>query len=108
VVQALHDWRQAAGLRAGQHLFNDVLIDLGVATRSDQLVEVYEVKTSVDRQSVYTAIGQLFVHGDTPNCKRVMVLPGQDKIAPDLAKALQRNGIDLMLYDLTETAVVIR
>jgi hypothetical protein len=37
-----------------------------------------------------------------------MVLPGQDKIAPDLAKALQRNGIDLMLYDLTETAVVIR
>jgi hypothetical protein len=37
-----------------------------------------------------------------------MVLPGQDKIASDLAKALQRNGIDLMLYDLTETAVVIR
>ena len=27
---------------------------------------------------------------------------------PDLAKALQRNGIDLVLYGLTETAVVIR
>ena len=72
----------AAGLRAGLHLFNDVLIDLGVAIRSDQLVEVYEVKTSVDRQSVYTP--------------------------SDLAKALQRNGIELMLYDLTETAVIIR
>ncbi len=108
VVQALRDWRQAAGLRAGQQLFNDVLIDLGVATRSGQPVEVYEVKTSVDRQSVYTAIGQLFVHGDTPACKRVMVLPGKDKLAPDLAQALQRNGIDLMRYDLTETAVLIR
>lgn len=108
VVQALHDWRQATGLRTGQHLFNDVLIDLGLATRSDQLVEVYEVKTSVDRQSVYTAIGQLFVHGDMPNCKRVMVLPGQDELSPDLAKALKRNGVELMRYDLTETAVIIR
>jgi hypothetical protein len=108
VVQALHDWRQAAGLRTGHQLFNDVLIDLGVVTRSDQLVEVYEVKTGADRQSVYTAIGQLFVHGNTPNCKRVMVLPGKDKLAPDLTQALQRNGIDLVLYDLTETAVVIR
>ena len=108
VVQALHDWRQAAGLRAGQHLFNDVLVDLGVATGYDQLIEVYEVKTSADRQSVYTAIGQLFVHGNTPNCKRVMVLPGKDNFDPSLAKALQRNSIDLMLYDLTETAAVIR
>ena len=85
-----------------------MLIDLGVATRGDQLVEIYEVKTSADRQSVYTAIGQLFVHGHTPTCKRVMVLPGKDKLAPDLAKAVQRNSIDLMLYDLTETAAVIR
>lgn len=37
-----------------------------------------------------------------------MVLPGKDKLAPDLATALQRNGIDLVLYDLTETAAVIR
>lgn len=37
-----------------------------------------------------------------------MALPGKDKLAPDLAKALQRNGIDLVLYDLTETAVIIR
>lgn len=75
---------------------------------SDQLVEVLEVKSSVDRQSVFTAIGQLFVHGDTPNCKHVMALPGKDQLATDLAQALQRNGIDLMRYDLTETAVLIR
>jgi hypothetical protein len=108
VVQALHDWRQAAGLRVGQHLFNDVLIDLGVVTSGDTPIEVYEVKTSADRQSVYTAIGQLFVHGNAPRCKRVMVLPSKDKLAPDLAEALQCNNIDLMLYDLTATAAIIR
>jgi hypothetical protein len=108
VVQSVHDWRQAAGLPSGHQLFNDVLVDLGVMTRDLQLVEVYEVKTSVDRQSIYTAIGQLFVHGDALYCRRVMVLPGQDKLAPDLDVALRRNGIELMRYDLTETAVVIQ
>lgn len=108
VVQALHDWRKAAASCVGLRLVKDVFIDLGVATRNGHLVEVYEVKTSADRQSVYTAIGQLFVHGEPASCRRVIVLPEQDKLAPDLVTALQRNGIEVMLYELTEHAANIK
>lgn len=106
VVDALHAWRKAASLSKGSRLVKSVLIDLGVSY-NNQLSEVYEVKTSALRSDVYTAIGQLLVHAVAEDCKRFIVLPRTEKLAPDLSSALKRNDIEILLFTLTEDAAVI-
>ena len=106
VVKALSAWRKAGGLVRGEKLVKNVLIDLGVK-RAGALVEVYEVKTSSSRGDVYTAIGQLTVHSPDEACRQVMVLPADDALKADLAAALERNGIELIRYRLSETAATI-
>lgn len=106
VVEALAQWRKDEGLRSGEKLVKNVLVDLGVK-RSGALAEVYEVKTSAGRGDVYTAIGQLTVHAASDDCERIIVLPAEDGLASDLASALTREGIRLKRYRLTESAVEI-
>jgi hypothetical protein len=88
-------------------LVKNVLIDLGVASGKN-LNEIYEVKTSAFRSDVYSAIGQLLVHGSKEDCKRVIVLPQNDKLANDLERALIRNSIEIVRYMLTEDSVLIK
>jgi hypothetical protein len=107
VVDALHSWRAAIGLAKGLRLVKNVLIDLGVASGKN-LNEIYEVKTSAFRSDVYSAIGQLLVHGSKEDCKRVIVLPQNDKLANDLERALIRNSIEIVRYMLTEDSVLIK
>lgn len=106
VVDALHAWRKAAGLTKGTRLVKNVLIDLGVSA-SGNLTEVYEVKTSALRPDVYTAIGQLLVHGIAKNCKRTIVLPHSGNLASDLEQALIRNAIEIVRFKLTADAALI-
>ena len=106
VVDALHAWRTAKGLKRGERLVKNVLIDLGLQDRSS-LLELYEVKTSTVRGDVYTAIGQLAVHAPSSQCKRIIVLPRQDRLAKDLQDGLVRNGIELLRFELTETEAKI-
>jgi hypothetical protein len=84
----------------------NVLIDLGVK-QAGALAELYEVKTSSSRGDVYTAIGQLLVHASGPKCRQVMVLPADEHLKADLSAALERNGIDLIRYRLSEDDVTI-
>lgn len=58
-------------------VFNNKQIDLGVEI-SGRLAEIYEVKSSADLQSVYTALGQLIFHsrGDSIT-KKILVLPSK-------------------------------
>ena len=107
VVDALHAWRKAAGLVKGSRLVKNVLIDLGVAAGGGSLTEVYEVKTSALRSDVYTAIGQLLVHGQSEDCKRIIVLPRSGSLASDLDRALKRNAIDIIRFRLTEESALI-
>ncbi|SDI18739.1 hypothetical protein [Variovorax sp. OV700] len=102
VVNALSAWRTASGLVPGEKLVKNVLIDLGLK-KAGGLIEVYEVKTSSSRGDVYMAIGQLTVHSPSESCRRIMVLPADDALKADLAAALQRNGIELIRYRLSET-----
>ena len=87
-------------------LVKNVLIDLGVAV-GRRLVEVFEVKTTTARPDVYSAIGQLMVHGTVDDCRRVMVLPHREPIANDLYEALQRLDIELLRFSLDEEKAVI-
>ena len=63
---------------------------MGVTDASGDLVELYEVKTSAARTDVYSAIGQLMVHGPA-SCKKFVVLPEGQPLAPDLACAFRAS-----------------
>lgn len=106
VVDALYEWRKSAGLDAGKSITKTMLIDLGVAAGKD-LCEIYEVKTNTTRQDVYTAIGQLIVHGPTADCKRVIVLPRGDSLPVDIKLALIRSSIEVMRFELTKNTAII-
>jgi hypothetical protein len=107
VVDALHEWRRSTPMPRGARVVKDVLIDMGVAV-GDRLVETFEVKTATARAGIYSAIGQLLVHGTADDCRRVIVLPHKADIAEDLAEALQRLGIELLRFDLdAEKATIV-
>jgi hypothetical protein len=96
IVRALRDWRVA---KSNENVVKNAYIDLGIRT-GDVLTEIYEVKTSCDRQTLYSAIGQIFVHDDSPInvCQRFLVLPDGDQIPDDVTHALKRAGIALLRF----------
>jgi len=106
VVDALYLWRKSKLRDRGERLVKNVLIDLGVVKKSE-LTEVYEVKTAADRGNIYTAIGQLMTHGTSDQCKRIMVLPDKEPIASDLERALERLGIELVNFELSDDKAII-
>lgn len=99
VVRALRDKRQTA-CADDERVLNSRLIDLYVRCGA-ALTEVYEVKTSVDRQSIYTAIGQLMTHGpaDATSIKRVLALP-PGQLAADLEHSLDALNITVQRFDV--------
>jgi hypothetical protein len=106
VVDALQKWRKSVGMIKSSRLVKNVHIDLGVSLNGS-LTEVYEVKTSALRPDVYTAIGQLVVHGSTKACKRIIVLPYSCRLAKDLESAIKRNAIETVRFKLTENSAQI-
>jgi hypothetical protein len=106
VVDALYSWRSSSTLPTGGRLVKNILIDMAVEV-GDKLVEVFEVKTSTARFDVYSAIGQLMVHGTSQDCRRVIVLPQSQQIASDLKEALQRLDIELLKFKLDEEKATI-
>ena len=99
VVKALAKER-GTRLRHGEELDKDVLIDLMVR-RGAKITEVYEVKSKVDRPSLYGAIGQLITHcGDgAREVARILVLP-EGEIMTDIVSALKREHISIRRYRL--------
>ena len=73
---------------------------------NEELVEIYEVKTSASRSDVYSAIGQLMVHGPQ-SCRMVIVLPHDERLVDDLRDALQRHRIRLLRFKLDRKGAVI-
>lgn len=81
------------------------LPDLYVTDRGI-VTEVYEVKMSCDRQSLYTAIGQLFVHSaGNIKAQKILVLPSDQKIARDIQKTIISFGIDVRRFQITDNNV---
>lgn len=106
IVDALKAWRESSGLPHGGRLVKNVLIDMGVRD-GEELVEVYEVKTSTRRSDIYTAMGQLLVHGSSENCRRFVVLPEKEPLAHDLIEALRRLGIKDLRFKLSKSKATI-
>lgn len=81
-------------------VLNSQLVDL-FTTNGDSVLSVFELKTSLDRQSLYTAIGQLAVHaGPYPKAKRVLVVPSGE-LPEDIRTCINRSGIELLQFHLT-------
>ena len=106
VVDALHAWRKAQPLTRRQRIVKNVFIDLGVEDGSNNLVELYEVKTSSERSDVYAAIGQLVVHG-SEDCENFLLLPKGRQLPNDLTDALRRNQIELLRFRLNNRGATI-
>lgn len=100
VVERLFEERQAR-CADGERVFNNKLIDLYVR-KGEAMTEIYEVKISTDRQSIYTGIGQLISHSiDAPmGISRTLVLP-EGPLPPDLEKALGSLPIELRRFSLS-------
>lgn len=99
VVDALQRERSSR-LRADERILNNRLIDLYVR-RGRDMTEIYEVKTGVDRQAIYTGMGQLLTHstGAPSSVKRTLVLPEGD-LPRDIREALLALGIELRRFTI--------
>lgn len=75
IVELLKVEREQS-LNNGERILNSPLIDLYVRSGS-QMTELYEVKTSLGRQSIYTGIGQLLAHSHKgpSGVQKILVLP---------------------------------
>ncbi len=99
VVQALYDERSVK-LCNGEAIGNTGLIDLFVSD-GGELIELYEVKTNTERQTLYTAIGQLITHGTGGTPKRFIVLPAGKEIPDDFIAALEEHRIEVRRFKVT-------
>jgi len=103
IVQKLYDDRTAR-LAPGEKVFNSPLIDLFVK-KDAVLSEVYEVKTGVGRQMLYTAIGQLVTHATTrgEGIAKFLVVPADEDIPKDFEQAIAVLGIQVRRFRLGGT-----
>jgi len=97
VVTGLKLWLEKTQKRAPKSFAKNKLLDLAVVIKK-RPVEIYEVKTSSDRQSIYTAIGQLSVHSTESGCEQFVVLPVGEDLPLDINKALKRLDIGVIRY----------
>lgn len=79
--------------------YNTQQIDLALKV-DGKLRRIYEVKTATDRQSIYTAVGQLCMHSaGASNVEMWIVLPGPIQNG-ELVKCLQKLCISILSYRL--------
>lgn len=103
VVHELVNWVSSEGI-AGK-VQKSVLVDLAVE-RAGKLVAVFEVKSSTDRQSLYTAVGQLIVHSaKAENVERYLVVP-HGSIPEDIRRCLAALSIRVVRYEFKGRAIV--
>lgn len=107
IVDALYQWRSRRSGR-GERIIKNAYMDLGIAV-SNKLTEIYEVKTNTDRQTLYTAIGQILVHDavGTDSIQRYIVIPCNGSMPHDVERALKRFQIKVLHFELTDIAVRI-
>lgn len=98
IVQKLFEDRSARCM-IGEGVFNSTLIDLFVK-KDGVLTEVYEVKTGLGRQMLYTAIGQLLTHSTigTGKVAKFLVVPADEDIPEDFTLALRELAINVRRF----------
>ena len=81
-------------------VFNNKKIDLA-CEENGNLKKVFEVKTSSDSQSIYTAVGQLFMHSAGSTASKYIVLP-MNVDNSDLVGCLDSLEIKILWFTLID------
>lgn len=104
VVDALYAERTARR-HAGEEVFNSPLIDLFVK-KGRKLTELYEVKTGIERQTLYSAIGQLVTHssGADGTLTKFLVVPNGTELPADFKRAIDALKIHVRRFKLVGSA----
>lgn len=95
VVHALAAWLPKHGFSGT--IRKSVLVDLAMRGPGGRMT-LFEVKSSTDRQSLYTAIGQLMVHSASmKHVKRYLVVPAGE-VPRDIHGCLEMLSIGMVRY----------
>lgn len=79
------------------NIFNTRAIDLAVEV-GNELTQLYEVKSSADQQSIYTAIGQLMFHSvGEPKAAKTIVIP-EGELDSHIGKTLSLLSVAILEY----------
>jgi hypothetical protein len=91
VVKKLRELLSDAGYSTGKDTFRDLYVH-----RERKVTSLFEVKPSTDRQSIYSAVGQLLLHSAelTPRPQLFFVAP--DDLSDTLRTTLRRIDIELL------------
>ncbi|MFT5266221.1 MAG: hypothetical protein ACI8YQ_004985 [Polaribacter sp.] len=88
-----------------KRVFNNQYIDLGIRTEK-AIKELFEVKTSTDRQSIYTGVGQLMFHsGGDASVRKTLVLPEGNKAPKDLGIRMSSIGVSILYFSIIKGKV---
>lgn len=100
IVQTLFDDRKARSV-TGEGVFNSTLVDL-LVKKDGAVSEIYEVKTGLGRQTLYTAIGQLVTHsaGGNGAIAKFLVVPADEEIPEDFSHAIESLDINVRRFRL--------
>ena len=84
--------------KTGDLVANDQQRDLYIYTNKAAIKTVFEIKTSLKSQTIFTAVGQLFVNNIrlNPMPKLIYVIP--EKPNANLAKTLRKLEIEVLVY----------
>ena len=89
-----------------QTTFNSSLIDLAIRHKK-KVIKIFEVKTSLERQAIYTGIGQLMFHSaGNAEIEKVIVLPNGD-FPPKFLSILAKLKISILKYSLEKNNVIL-
>ncbi|MEG3435520.1 hypothetical protein V0288_00165 [Pannus brasiliensis CCIBt3594] len=101
VVDALKNFLEKANPSA--FLYNTQKIDLAYE-ENGILQRIYEVKTSLDTTSIYTAVGQLFMHTAGANqVSKFIVLPGPVE-SKELIDCLTMLNIEILWFTVQDNS----
>lgn len=84
--------------------FNSKLIDLYTLDDDGNYETIYEVKSKIDTQSIYTAIGQVYYHSAmSNNVEKVIILP--KKISRRMVHTIERLHVKVKTYEIIDQQI---
>ena len=106
VVNELDKYVQET-LSRNQATFNSSLIDLGIR-QNNKVIKIFEVKTSNERQAIYTGIGQLMFHSSgSDEIEKVIVLPN-DNFPSEFLDIFDDLKIRIIKYSISKNEVIFK
>lgn len=104
VVSALEQKYKREHAHENHKTFNTQFVDLGIQV-DGKTKHIFEIKSSSDRQSIYSGVGQLMLHSsDSSSIRKTLVLP-EGNTPRDLTMVLKQIGIELLYYKFNKGAV---